>query len=229
MSGTHESDIQIEIANRQLEGRSAQRTPCVIVVDSSISMQDNDAIGEVNRGLRDFEADLKADAIARDRVRVLVIRAGGDVSVARDWTDGSDFRAPSLSAGGSTPLGEAMKLALEQCEDQMARIVASGNTCTLPYIILLSDGEPNDKDWEEEAKACRRAESAANVFIMPFGTESATMSKLQAFTNNHAFLLKGNSFREFFRFVARTMRTVTRSKPRERLRLQLPPTIEIPT
>jgi uncharacterized protein YegL len=229
MGSREESALQIEISNRQLRSKNAQRTLCVLVVDASISMEANDAIGEVTRGLSVFERDLKADPIAKDRVRVLVVRAGGDVSIARNWTDGSDFSAPNLSAGGDTPLGEAMRLALDQCEDQRAQVQASGNACTLPYIFLLSDGEPNDDGWEDEAEACRRAEAAGKVFVMPFGTGAANLEKLQNFTNKHVFQLKGNSFVEFFAFVARTMRTATRSKPGARLQLELPRTIEIPT
>jgi uncharacterized protein YegL len=192
-------------------------------------MEKNDAIGEVTRGLQRFEKELKADAIAKDRARVLVVRAGGDVSIARAWTDGTDFIAPSLSAGGMTPLGQAMRLALDQCDDQRARVEASGNTTTMPYIFLLSDGGPNDDGWEDAAEACRRAESARRVVVLPFGTEDADLASLRQFTNKNAFKLKGNSFAEFFSFVARTMRTVTRSKPGEKLQLQLPQTIEIET
>lgn len=229
MGSRDEAALQIEISNRQLKSRNAQRTLCVLVVDTSISMEKNDAIGEVTRGLQLFEKELKADAIAKDRARVLVVRAGGDVSIARAWTDGTDFTAPNLSAGGRTPLGQAMRLALEQCEDQRARVEASGNTTTMPYIFLLSDGEPNDDGWEDVAEACRRAESAKKVVVLPFGTEDADLTSLRQFTNNNVFKLKDNSFAEFFSFVARTMRTVTHSKPGEKLQLQLPRTIEIET
>lgn len=238
MAARDETNFQIEISNRQsprqLAGKNAQRTPLVLVVDASISMEfdphtGSDPIGEVNRGLKLFERELKDDLIAKDRARILVIRAGGDVTNATEWNDGSDFAAPSLVAGGHTPLGEAMDLALRQCRDQKSRIEASGVASTLPYIMLLSDGEPNDDGWEDIARACRRAEAAGEVFVLPFGTKEANLEKLRQFTNASAFRLEDNSFQEFFRFIARTMKSVTRSKPGDKLRLELPPSITIPT
>ena len=91
---------------------NSQRTPCVLVLDGSQSM-DGQPIDELNRGLKVLESELKEDVLARGRVRVLVVRVGGAPSVIGDWTDAVDFSVPTIEAYGNTPLGEGMELALE--------------------------------------------------------------------------------------------------------------------
>ena len=91
---------------------NSQRTPCVLVLDGSQSM-DGQPIDELNRGLKVLESELKEDVLARGRVRVLVVRVGGAPSVIGDWTDAVDFSVPTIEAYGNTPLGEGMELALK--------------------------------------------------------------------------------------------------------------------
>ena len=52
---------------------NSQRTPCVLVLDGSQSM-DGQPIDQLNRGLKVLESELKEDVLARGRVRVRVIR-----------------------------------------------------------------------------------------------------------------------------------------------------------
>ena len=107
-----------------LTNNTSQRLPCVLVLDGSASMADSgaetDAIRELNNGLQVLEQELKNDDTAAQRVQLLVIRLGGDdqVEVISDWTDAMDFSAPSIKANGRTPLGEAMRLALDEVENQ---------------------------------------------------------------------------------------------------------------
>jgi len=50
-----------------------------------------------------------------------------------------------LKAGGSTPMGDGLAYCLKEITDNGA-IFRIGNTTILPRIILLTDGEPDNKD-----------------------------------------------------------------------------------
>ncbi len=58
-------------------------------------------------GLRLLEQDLKADDVARQRVRILVLRVGAphDVEVVTDWVDALEFEAPEIEANGHHAAG----------------------------------------------------------------------------------------------------------------------------
>ena len=96
-----------------------ERTPCVLVLDCSGSMR-GEPIKQLNAGLKALENELKDDIDASSRVQLLIIKAFGkdEVETTSDWVDAMNFTAPVMEAGGLTPLGKAMELALQKIEEQ---------------------------------------------------------------------------------------------------------------
>ena len=157
---------------------SDERAPLVLVLDCSGSMQEQNKIQLLNEGLKALAADLKADPVAARCGRVLVISFGGDgnVEIMGDWTDAMDFTPPELLAGGLTPLGAAMRCALDEIESQKSQMRTAGVAYKRPIIMLLSDGEPTD-DWRQVAADCKSAETAHKVNIMAIGIGDAANGK----------------------------------------------------
>ena len=96
-----------------------ERTPCVLVLDCSGSMR-GEPIKQLNAGLKALEKELKEDIDASSRVQLLIIKAFGkdEAVISSDWIDAMNFTAPTMEAGGLTPLGKAMELALQKIEEQ---------------------------------------------------------------------------------------------------------------
>lgn len=136
-----------------------ERTPCVLVLDCSGSMR-GEPIKQLNAGLKALEKELKEDIDASSRVQLLIVKAFGkdEAVVSSDWTDAMNFEAPVMEAGGLTPLGKAMELALKKIEEQKCLYDSCGITSKRPWIFLISDGEPTDYDWEIVAEKCRYAQ-----------------------------------------------------------------------
>ena len=193
---------------------ASQRTPCVLVLDGSASMA-GEPIHQLNAGLHTFEAQLKGNPLTALRVQVLVIVANGAAraEVVADWCDAIDFAPPTVRADGSTPLGAAMALALQQVEDQKAAYDAYGISSTRPWILLLSDGEPNDPGWERVAEQCRRAELDKRCVVFPIGTRDADLDALGRFSVNPAKQLEGLNFSDLFVWLSRSMTAVSQSAP----------------
>jgi uncharacterized protein YegL len=192
---------------------SDERAPLVLVLDCSGSMQEQNKIQLLNEGLKTLAADLKADPIAARCGRVLVISLGGDsnVEIMGDWTDAMDFTPPELLAGGLTPLGAAMRCALDEVESQKNQMRASGVSYKRPIIMLLSDGESTD-DWRQVAAECKSAESAHKVNIMAIGIgDQANKETLGQFSNKGALSLSGLKFKELFIWLSRSIRAVSRA------------------
>ncbi len=192
---------------------SDERAPLVLVLDCSGSMQDDNKIGLLNEGLKTLATELKNDPIAARCGRVLVISFGGDnnVELMGDWTDAMDFNPPELMAGGMTPMGAAMRCALDEIEAQKGQMRSAGVSYKRPIVMLLSDGEPTD-EWQQVAADCKAAESAHKVNVMAIGIgDQANRDILGAFSNKGALNLKGLRFKELFIWLSRSIQAVSRA------------------
>ncbi len=192
---------------------SDERAPLVLVLDCSGSMQDDNKIGLLNEGLKTLATELKNDPSAARCGRVLVISFGGDnnVELMGDWTDAMDFNPPELMAGGMTPMGAAMRCALDEIEAQKGQMRSAGVSYKRPIVMLLSDGEPTD-DWQQVSADCKAAESAHKVNVMAIGIgDQANRDILGAFSNKGALNLKGLRFKELFIWLSRSIQAVSRA------------------
>ena len=118
-----------------LVDNTEQRTPLVLVLDCSGSMA-GAAIDQLNEGMRLLEQELKDDAIACKRVRLLVVKFGGHdmAELVGDWQDAMDFTPSVLEATGTTPTGQAVDLALMKIEEEKAAFRQAGVAYTRPRL-----------------------------------------------------------------------------------------------
>lgn len=195
-----------------LEDNSSQRLPCVIVLDGSGSMGGS-PIDELNAGLRLLEASLKEDRVARQRVRLLVLRLGGsdEVEVVTNWTDAMQFSAPTIAAGGNTPLGKAVRRALMELEDEKGRYDQNGIAFNRPWMFIMTDGEPTDEDWQRAAAECRAAEAAKKVSVFCIGVQGANLQQLGEFSSRSPRMMQEGKFHEFFEWLSRSTSVGSRS------------------
>ena len=191
-----------------------ERTPCVLVLDCSGSMR-GEPINQLNAGLVALEKELKEDIDASSRVQILIIKAFGkdEAVISSDWVDAMNFTAPKMEAGGLTPLGKAMELALEKIEKQKYIYDSCGVTSKRPWIFLISDGEPTDYGWEQAAEKCKIAQEKKKVVIHAVGTQGANLEKLAKFSVMSPKRLTGLKFTEFFLWLSRSVSCISKADP----------------
>lgn len=208
---------QPAIPDVALVDNTEQRTPLVLVLDCSGSMA-GAPIAQLNAGLKLLEEELKADAIASKRVRLLLVEIGGmdEARLVGDWQDAMDFVAPVLEANGTTPTGQAVDLALDRIEDQKQQFRAAGVAYTRPWLFLMSDGQPTDA-WQQAADRCRQAESANKVAVFPLavgaGANPATLGEFSSKGQAAVKQLDGLKFRELFLWLSASMKVVSQARP----------------
>jgi uncharacterized protein YegL len=179
-----------------------QRTPCMLVLDISGSM-DGQSIQELNRGLKVFEDEIKKDEMAVLRCEVAIVTFGGSVSLVQDFVSVGSFVAPVLRASGDTPMGGAMHLALDSLRSRKDVYKQSGINYTRPWLFLLSDGAPTDSDWQAAAQRTRQEEDAKGVLVFPIGVAGADISVLGQFSSkNSPQKLQGLQFAQFFKWLS---------------------------
>jgi uncharacterized protein YegL len=216
------ADAQSRIPDIDYRNNVAQRTPCVLVVDGSTSME-GEPIDLLNDGLQRFEEALKADDSASTQVQVLVIRMGGhdDAEVVQPWCDASQFAAPYVEANGTTPMGHAMALALLAVEQQKDALRSHGIPYTRPWIFLLSDGQPSDSEWEKVAQVSRQAEQERKAIIWPVGVgRHADLPALSSFSSGRpAVQVEAAQFEDMFQWLSASLAAVSASQAGEQVAL----------
>ena len=201
-----------------------QRTPCMLVLDSSGSMSETVAgktstrIEELNRGLQMLKKELCDDETASMRVQLAVISVGGpshSAELSMDWTDAKDFQPPTLEAEGPTPLARGMRLALHHVDRQKRELNAHGIAYTRPWVMVISDGEPSDgrDTWNAIVEECRAAEAARRYVIFPIAVEDGNLRVLQALSSTRVARLSSTRFKEYFVWLSSSLVCVSRSRP----------------
>ena len=204
----------------------AQRTPCVVIVDGSYSMTEQDNIAKLNAALQAFEQALKADDEASVRVQVSIIRMGGDrAEVIADWCDAVDFTAPLVRADGATPMGSAVDLAMAKIAEIKEACRRNGTPYTRPWIFLMSDGAPTDADvWPGVADRCRQAQKDKKFILFPVAVgDNARIAPLQAFALDRPVVRSDAAkFREMFEWLSASLSAMSNSAPGQQVALPAP-------
>lgn len=210
-------------------GNPNQRTPCVLVLDASGSMNSpiqngRTRIDELNNGIATLQAELQGDDTALVRVQLGIVSVGGpanDADILMDWTDATDFQAFPLRADGSTPLGKGLRIALQMIEQGKQNLRAAGISYTRPWMMVITDGEPTDQNeiWSAAVSECRAAEDGKRVEIFSIGVEGANIGKLAEISSKPPLMLSGMKFRELFVWLSASLGAASRSRPGQALQL----------
>ncbi|MBE9610832.1 vWA domain-containing protein [Chitinilyticum piscinae] len=206
------------IRNNDLIENPVPRCACVLVLDTSGSM-DGEPIAQLNEGVRTFIEATKRDETARYSVEVSVITFGGRVKDISPMTPVHLIeQIDHLHADGSTPMGEAVELALRRLEERKAEYKRSGTSYYQPWLVIMSDGTPTDS-WQIAAQQSSSAEQQGRLVVMPIGVGGgADLATLSAFSGKRgAKALGGLKFNDFFLWLSASMSRVSASTPGEKV------------
>ena len=192
----------------------APRCPVVLLLDTSGSMWGN-AINELNAGLKQFIQETANDEAASMSVELEVITFDSEANVVIPFTPISDVeRDPSpLIANGMTAMGAGLALAYKDLQERRKLYRDNGISSYKPWVILMTDGGPND-EWQESARKMR--ELGEKGKIQYIGLEigdsvdhSTMLSILPA--NPGPVKLKGLRFKQFFKWLTDSLSSVSAS------------------
>lgn len=222
------------------------RCPCVLLLDVSGSMLtvvdgDTEETGQLvqqdgntyrvvrggksrmdllNEGLRVYQQELLADALASQRVEVSIITFGRTVKTVLPFVIANEFTPPTLAADGETPMGQAILHALEAVASRKRQYRQNGLHYYRPWIFFITDGEPTDA-WHEAAEKIHEGEKNKAFAFFAVGVPGANFDVLQKISVRTPLSLKGYSFREMFQWLSQSQRSVSHSNPGEEDQVRL--------
>jgi uncharacterized protein YegL len=206
-----------------------QRTPCVLVLDASSSMETAGRSGitrieALNAGLASLHEHLMEDPVAQGRVQLSIVSVGGPNNTAEimmDWTDAINFSPFELTAGGRTPLGEGIQIGLDMIEGVKQDLRETGISYTRPWMMVISDGMPTDQAsvWKSATEEAKDAERQKKLEIFAIGVEDASLEKLSEIGSKPALMLDGVKFSELFVWLSESLAAASNSRPGDELQL----------
>lgn len=186
-----------------------RRLPVYLVLDCSGSMS-GDPIQAVNAGVKALVADLMNEPYAIETAYLSVITFESTARQVSPLTELMSFQPPTLSSGGATSMGEALKL-LAKCMDQ--EVQKSSETQKgdwKPLVFLMTDGMPTDS-WEKAADELKK-KKPANIIACAAGS-GADESLLKRITEIVVKLdnLQPDTLKQFFKWVTQSIQQTSQS------------------
>ncbi len=210
---------QISFTPGEFADNPEPRCPCVLLLDVSGSMH-GQPIDELNAGLTIFKDELCADALAMKRVEVGIVTFG-PTRVEMPFTGAENFVSPRLSTQGDTPMGAAIHQAIQLIDNRKAEYKTNGVSYYRPWIFLITDGEPTD-EWRSAAAAVKEGESSKKFAFFAVGVKGANMEILSRISVREPLSLDGLRFREMFRWLSSSLKSVSQSTPNTEVTLAPP-------
>lgn len=190
-----------------------QKCLCVLVLDVSGSMSGN-PIQELNKGLQDFYDEISNDPTTGQRLEVALVTFNHMVKTIQSPALVENFTMPNLSASGSTATVDAVKNAIELVAARKAWYKTTNQTYYRPWIILMTDGEPDgNQDIEGLAQQIKQDTQNKSYMFLPIGVgHDANMSVLSKIQGSiPPMKLQGTKFSSFFKWLSASMGTVVNS------------------
>jgi uncharacterized protein YegL len=204
-----------------------QKCLCVLVLDTSGSMNADNAIGQLNDGLQVFKRDIMADPVASDRLELAIVSFNSDVNVDVQPSLLSDVEMPTLKASGQTQLIKAIEEAQKVVEDRKAYYKSKGLTYYRPWIVVMTDGDPYPAGQDVDGMARTIQNDADNkkyvFFMIGVGNEvhDDVLAKLTT-SQFPAMRMDSVNFSQFFQWLSASATVTVKSDDSDSGTVQLP-------
>ena len=203
--------------NPELPTNYEQKCPLVILADVSYSMEGK-PIQELNKGLKEFQNQILNDPIASQRIDCSIISFSSEVTIEQEFALIDQFSMPKLKVSGSTKMASAIFEGIGQIDARKNWYKETGQTYYRPFVILLTDGYPdNDQNIEMVRAAIQRGYRDKKFLFWAFGVEGADMQLLKSFGHEGSIIqkIKGTEFVKLFKWLSQSMAAFSNSKPDE--------------
>ena len=217
------ADITNTAATQQYEEENyEQKCLCVLVLDTSGSMNASGAIKELNDGLVAFKNDTMQDPVTRDRLEVAIVSFNSKVDVVQQPDILPNIQIPTLQASGQTQLVAAIEKAQEIIDTRKQYYKSQGIPYYRPWIVVMTDGDPYPAGQDVDGIAAKYKSDAADkkyvFFIIGIGNDvqDSVLTTL-ATSEFPAARMDAVKFSEFFTWLSASASVVEKATIEDKL------------
>ena len=188
-----------------------RKLPVYLVLDCSGSMM-GAPIESVRQGVTDLLTALRGDPQALETVWLSVITFDSKANQIVPLTPIDKFQPPSLDAGGTTSLGQALDVLTNAIATEVKTSSPTQKGDWKPLVFLMTDGVPTDP-WEQQADNFK-VRPPGKMIAVGVGSQvkEATLKRL----SDDSFLMKDatpDDFAAFFKWVSGSILTQSQKAP----------------
>ncbi len=159
--------MNLEKMDLDFGGGDVRRLPIYLLLDVSGSMA-GAPIEAVNQGVTLLYNELMNDPSAIETCYISVITFASSAKMVAPLTELTQFVPPKLQAGGTTALGEALRLLDNSLNKDIYANSPTQKGDYKPLVFLMTDGMPTD-NWEKSADTLKQRTKQKVASIIALG------------------------------------------------------------
>ena len=181
----------------------------------------------LKEGLSAFYEDIANDPTSSQRLEISVVAFNSNVNVLQEPTLISNAEFPTLKALGGTAMADAINEAIDLVDARKQWYKETGQPYYRPWIILLTDGEPDYGQDILGVSARIKYDTFEKKYVfLPIGVGDADMAVLSQLTGNYpngmnlpALKLSQTKFSVFFKWLSASMGAVVKADEGQKISL----------
>lgn len=181
-------------------------------------------LDELNSGLQEFYLEIENDESTSQKLEVSLIAFNDYVKTIQEPALVENFVMPTLQAEGETAMVDAVNEAISKVQARKEWYKSTGQNYYRPWIILITDGEPNSNQDIDTLSSRIKADTEAKRYaFLPIGVEGADMSVLNKIAGDiPAMPLNGAKFSQFFKWLSASMGIIVNETESDKVTLANP-------